>query len=295
MKDPQLLSRMDTELYYAISGHEEVFCSREEALKALKHIKGARLKTFPSREDAEVFAREEDVTDAPPPAEAVDPSATPFPSLKVPALNAFRLAIEKGNEEKVKELLESNPRYLVDCGSDLPVLLQRGCHYNALHVVARSNKPEMARYLLDTLNSTEYWSKLYPTSTPSETDWRRKHVINHYLHALDKGVRTVKTGSKLTSAIRPLTQANREVPYLADYGYGYILAIRKVCTYSQSSAWPDFSDYGYGYVWHVFGSQKHAAAQCVVSSLTLWIGSRHFFSTFCQPYFVRNLPSAEPL
>ena len=41
---------------------------------------------------------------------------------------------------------------------------------------------------------------------------------------------------------------NREVPRFADYGYSYILAIRKVFTYSESSARPDFSDYGYGYV-----------------------------------------------
>ena len=40
----------------------------------------------------------------------------------------------------------------------------------------------------------------------------------------------------------------REVPRFADYGYGCVLAIRKVCTYSPSSARPHFSDYGYGYV-----------------------------------------------
>ena len=55
----------------------------------------------------------------------------------------------------------------------------------------------------------------------------------------------------------------RQVPRFADYGYGYVLTIPKVCTHSQSSARPDFSDYGYGYVQHVFDSQKHAAAQSV--------------------------------
>ena len=100
-----------------------------------------------------------------------------------------------------------------------------------------------------------------------------------------------------------------EVPHFADYRYGYVLAIWKVGTYSQSSARPDFSDYGYGYVKHGFDSQKHAAAQSVfwysqlrvnraqyvVSGSTLRIDSRHFFSTYSEPYFVRNLPSVEPL
>ena len=40
----------------------------------------------------------------------------------------------------------------------------------------------------------------------------------------------------------------REVPRFEDYGYGYVLTIPKVCTYSQSSAQPEFSDYGQGYV-----------------------------------------------
>ena len=39
-----------------------------------------------------------------------------------------------------------------------------------------------------------------------------------------------------------------KVPRFADCECGYVLAIRKVCTYSQSSAWPDFSDYRYSYV-----------------------------------------------
>ena len=41
---------------------------------------------------------------------------------------------------------------------------------------------------------------------------------------------------------------NGEVPRFADHGYGYVLTIPKVCTYSQSATRPDFSDYGYGYV-----------------------------------------------
>ena len=95
----------------------------------------------------------------------------------------------------------------------------------------------------------------------------------------------------------------REDPHLADYGYGYVLVIRKVYAYSWSSAWPDCSDYGY-----VFDSQKHAAAQSVFSyghlrinwpqnvvlSLTLRMGSRHSFSVYSESCFVRNLPSAEP-
>ena len=40
----------------------------------------------------------------------------------------------------------------------------------------------------------------------------------------------------------------REVPHFAENGYGRVLAIWKVFTYSQSFAWPDLSDNGYGYV-----------------------------------------------
>ena len=56
---------------------------------------------------------------------------------------------------------------------------------------------------------------------------------------------------------------NGEVPHSSDYGYGYALAIQKVCMCSESSARPIFSDHGYGSVQHVFDSQKHAAAPSV--------------------------------
>lgn len=47
----------------------------------------------------------------------------PFSSVRIQDLVKLRTAIEKGDTEKVKEMVDSNPRYLIGSG-DNPTILQ---------------------------------------------------------------------------------------------------------------------------------------------------------------------------
>ena len=185
--------------YYAVSGGKEVFLSREEALALTKKLsktdKTARFKGFATREEAEIFANTvEDVVDggadassSSTPAES-DPGACKYPKPTNPALNAFRIAMERDDGEKVRSLLAENTRYLIECSADLPVLLQKGCHYNALHVCSRKNRVGMARLVLDTITSDDFWRRTYPNDSDEVMDQRRDHLLDLYLHSYDKGV-----------------------------------------------------------------------------------------------------------
>eukprot|EP00117_Sycon_ciliatum_P025177 scpid37704/ scgid20952/ Ankyrin repeat and LEM domain-containing protein 2; Liver regeneration-related protein LRRG057 len=183
--------------YFAVSGGKEVFPSREGALALWKQLsktdKTARFKGFSTLEEATEFATADvDVVDgASGEASATtsnsDPGACTYPKLKAPALNAFRIAMERDDEEKVKALVEENSRYLIDCSGDFPVHLHKGCQYNALHVCARKDRPALARFVLDTVASDAFWLRTYPLDSDAVMNQRRDHLIDLYLHARDKG------------------------------------------------------------------------------------------------------------
>ena len=66
--------------------------------------------------------------------------------------------------------------------------IQEGFRYNALHVIASKNKPEIGRMLLSTLENPALVQKMYPEDTPQIRADRIHFLLDLYLNTPDKGV-----------------------------------------------------------------------------------------------------------
>ena len=168
---------------------KKCYYHKEELHDALKVLKGARFKWFPTEQEA--IAAYDDLQ-----AEAKENTtlvtnkegASIYPSLSTVALNKFRKLIEDGNLEEFRECVWNNPRYLISAG-DAPELLKPGTRYNALHVAARCNKVEFCKEILTMIESMEFWTKLYPDDTQEARMKRKRHVVDLYLNMPDKIVK----------------------------------------------------------------------------------------------------------
>lgn len=101
-----------------------MFTGFKETLSAIKSNKTARFKVFKSATEAErfsIFGQESPVKQI----IEKDTSnvSTSFKSLKPDELVAFRRLIEDGELDKVKQAVNSNPRFLVN-GGDTPSIIQ---------------------------------------------------------------------------------------------------------------------------------------------------------------------------
>ncbi|CAJ1068417.1 ankyrin repeat and LEM domain-containing protein 2 [Xyrichtys novacula] len=185
-----------------------VYADKKEALQAVKLMKGARFKAFPNREDAEKFAK--GICDYfPSPSKSV-PCVSPvkpglviskdnmevdtinreransFKSPRTQDLTAkLRKAVEKGDEETFKELVWSNPRYLIGSG-DNPTIVQEGCRYNVMHVAAKENQAGIAQLLLDTLENPDFMRLMYPDDQELMLQKRIHYIVDLYLNTPDK-------------------------------------------------------------------------------------------------------------
>jgi len=102
-----------------------VFTNFQETLSAVKSNKAARFKLFRSATEAErfsVFGQELPIKQTEKSTPNVSTSFT-FKSLKSEDLVAFRRLIESGELDKVKQAVNSNPRFLVSSG-DTPSIIQ---------------------------------------------------------------------------------------------------------------------------------------------------------------------------
>lgn len=105
-----------------------------------------------------------------------------FPSLQPRDLTLLRRAIESNDYKEVERLIWSNPRYLVTV-CDSAVYLMAGPKYNACHIAARANRPEMIALILETVSNTKFLRLLYPKE-PDILD-RLKHLLDSYLNTPD--------------------------------------------------------------------------------------------------------------
>ncbi|XP_076003713.1 ankyrin repeat and LEM domain-containing protein 2 [Genypterus blacodes] len=185
-----------------------VYADKKEALQVVKRIKGARFKPFSNREDAEKFAKGTcDYFPSPnksaPCASPVKPGlniskdnmevdtinrerANSFKSPRTQDLTAkLRKAVEKGDETAFRELIWSNPRYLIGSG-DNPTVVQEGCRYNVMHVAAKENQAAIAQLLLDTLENPEFMRLMYPDDQDVMLQKRIRYIVDLYLNTPDK-------------------------------------------------------------------------------------------------------------
>uniref|UniRef100_A0A8D2CQR2 Ankyrin repeat and LEM domain-containing protein 2 n=1 Tax=Sciurus vulgaris TaxID=55149 RepID=A0A8D2CQR2_SCIVU len=192
-----------------------VYEDKKEALQAVKMIKGSRFKAFPTREDAEKFAK--GICDYfPSPSRASSPlspvraaplfssgglkdglclsdsetvnkeRANSYKNPRTQDLTAkLRKAVEKGEEDTFSDLIWSNPRYLIGSG-DNPTIVQEGCRYNVMHVAAKENQAPVCQLTLETLENPEFMRLMYPDDDQSMLQKRIRYIVDLYLNTPDK-------------------------------------------------------------------------------------------------------------
>ncbi|XP_052077850.1 uncharacterized protein LOC127715730 [Mytilus californianus] len=195
---PQGVDKKETE------DEELVFKDKAQALQAVKKYAGARFKVFKSRQDARLFSQSSADEPSPSPWKPSSPKATdgfistmgtgvsfessPYKAPKVQEISKFRLAIEQGDTTTIETLVWENPRFLIS-SADTPLIIQEGPRYNALHVAAKSNQPQVCQLILDILEDPSFLDKLYGHTKETEctrTD-RMNFVVDLYLNTPDKG------------------------------------------------------------------------------------------------------------
>lgn len=92
-------------------------------------------------------------------------------------------------------------------------VLQEGCRYNVLHIAAKENQAEMARLILETLQSPEFMRLMYPDDQEDMLWQRISYIVDLYLNTPDKGV-------KYCTDILRYFLPDRTLWYLLDYVYG---------------------------------------------------------------------------
>lgn len=115
---------------------------------------------------------------------SADEAEPKFPAAMPPLLNNLRRKIEAGDHEAVDEIIWSNPRSLITC-SDSAVYLMAGPKYNAAHISARANKPDIMALILDTVTNLKYIRKLYPNESEENLQDRVNHLLDSYLNTPD--------------------------------------------------------------------------------------------------------------
>ncbi|KAM5238803.1 ankyrin repeat and LEM domain-containing protein 2 [Ctenodactylus gundi] len=192
-----------------------VYEDKKEALQAVKMIKGSRFKAFPTREDAEKFAR--GIGDYLPSPSRV--SSPPSPGKPAPLLSSggwkdgtclpesetvnkeransyknprtqdltakLRKAVENGEKDTFSDLIWSNPRYLIGSG-DNPTIVHEGCRYNVMHVAAKENQASICQITLEALEDPEFMRLMYPDDDTDMLEKRIHYIVDLYLNTPDK-------------------------------------------------------------------------------------------------------------
>ncbi|XP_043268391.1 ankyrin repeat and LEM domain-containing protein 2 homolog [Venturia canescens] len=170
-----------------------VYRDKLEALKVMKNYKEARLKTFSSENEAREYTLNGGEKDKLPAVPIVNGAKTSaFKGPKPQELVAFRKLIESGDLEAVKTIVWENPRYLVSSG-DTPAILQEGCRFNALHIVAgprqgHTNTYKMCEFILNTVGNPEFVKLLYGEEDHETYVDRAQILLDLYLNTPDKGL-----------------------------------------------------------------------------------------------------------
>ncbi len=165
-----------------------VYTSLTDALAFMKSIKNSRLKSFSTRSEAECFS-----------VSSYDEPIVPISSVNEPGilyksptpqdLTIFRKKVESGALDEVKSLVYSNPKYLFS-SIEMPVILQEGCRYNAMHIAVKSNKLQMCKLVIEILNDEQFWKLMFPNNDDIVSNKIRKaRILDYFVNNPDKGVR----------------------------------------------------------------------------------------------------------
>eukprot|EP00794_Sanderia_malayensis_P003429 gene3429-3922_t len=168
-----------------------VCTSLDQVLEELKSLKGARFKTFTSKNEAERFSLsghdEEPNTSLNSSSQPSEP-VIPFKTPTTQELTIFRRKVELGNLDSVKLAIYNNPKYLVS-SEELPVILQVSSRYNAMHVAVKKNQLEICKMIVDILDDDVFWKSM-KFSNGNEGrlfEARKTRMLDYYVNCPDKG------------------------------------------------------------------------------------------------------------
>nr|XP_039252121.1 ankyrin repeat and LEM domain-containing protein 2-like [Styela clava] len=166
-----------------------VFETKSSTLLAIKEHKTARFKVFDDYEKAKEYSLNGMEEQRRSSSEIKSSNSTEdignkFPSLKQEDLNVLMRYIENGQLEDVRKLIWSNPKYLIS-SADGPVVLKASARYNALHIAAKSNKPEICSEILAVLENSEFHELMFPNSSDEKSE-RMNHILDLYLNTPEK-------------------------------------------------------------------------------------------------------------
>ena len=101
-------------------------------------------------------------------------------------LKKVKEAIQSNNEELLKTLVETNPRYLMT-PCDQPSIIHSGTRANALHIAAANGNVAMAELILEMISSLELVERMYPNESPEKLVQRQEYLLDLYLNMPKKG------------------------------------------------------------------------------------------------------------
>jgi hypothetical protein len=164
-----------------------VYTDKSELMKVLKEYKGARFKSFRSKDEALQFSTSNSnhsskpqMVSTPVPGESCV-YKTPISQQKV----KLRKAIEAGNLDYILDCIRSNPTYLMT-PSDTPTILHEGPRLNALHVAAKTGRVKSASIILDFIKG-DLIQLMYPEEEVGQNLLRQERILDLYINMPDKG------------------------------------------------------------------------------------------------------------
>ncbi|KAK5974185.1 Ankyrin repeat and LEM domain-containing protein 2 [Trichostrongylus colubriformis] len=110
----------------------------------------------------------------------------PHPSVSRLDMNKLKRAIEKESVQAVCELVDSNPRFLVNTNGDTAAIVMEGFRFNALHIAARHGKSDVVKKVLELVSDIDFLADLYGTSK-EDAQFRANNIMASYLNTPDKG------------------------------------------------------------------------------------------------------------
>nr|CDJ95488.1 Ankyrin domain containing protein [Haemonchus contortus] len=151
--------------------------------------KGARFNRFGTPKEAMDFFDSGDCRSPPPqpatPTLMSEPTI-PHPSVSRIDMNKLKRAIEKESVQAVCELVDSNPRFLVNTNGDIAAIVMEGFRFNALHIAARHGKSDVVEKVLELVSNIDFLADLYGTSK-EDAQFRANNIMASYLNTPDKG------------------------------------------------------------------------------------------------------------
>ncbi|KJH45708.1 ankyrin repeat protein [Dictyocaulus viviparus] len=156
---------------------------------------GARFNRFGTPKEAMDFIASGDFQTSQQISTSVLPSEPiiPHPSITRYQMNDLKKAIEKGTIHTVSDLIDSNPRFLINTSGDTAAIVMvgvplplEGFRFNALHIAARHGKAEVVEKILQLVGSKTFVSSVYGTNE-EDAELRVNNILASYLNTPDKG------------------------------------------------------------------------------------------------------------